>query len=38
MKDFSVARLFSFKNEVFDEIKNAKYNVLEGMVYRMQLT
>ena len=38
IKDFSLSSLDTFKNEILEELKNAKYNVLEVMVYRMQLT
>ena len=30
--------LGTFKNEVLEELENAKYNDLEHMVHRMQLT
>ena len=26
------------ENEIFEELKNAEYNVLEDLVYRFQLT
>ena len=36
--DMSSSNLDVFENEILEELKNAKYNALEYMVYRMQLT
>ena len=38
IKDYSLSSLDMFKNEILEEIKKAKYNDLEDLVYRMQLT
>ena len=38
INDYSLSKLGSFKNDILEEIKNVKYNDLEDMVYRFQLT
>ena len=38
MKDYSLSSLGMFKEEILEELKNDKYNDLEDMVYRLQLT
>ena len=38
IKDYSLSSLDVFKNEILGELKKAKYNDLEDLVYRMQLT
>ena len=38
MNDDSLSRLDTFKNEILEELRNAKYNELEDLVYRFQLT
>ena len=38
INDYSLSTLGTFKNEKYEQIKNAKYNDLEHMVCRMQLT
>ena len=38
LKDFSSSSLDTFKEEIFEELKNAKYNDLEDMVHRSQQT
>ena len=38
LTDFSLSSLDTFKNEISAELKNAKDNDFEDMVYRMQLT
>ena len=38
MKEYSSSSLGTFKGEILEKLKNAKYNDLEGIVYRMQLT
>ena len=38
IKDSSLSSLDTLKNEILEELKNAKYNEFEDMVYRMQLT
>ena len=38
MKDFSLSIFGTFKNEITEELKNAKHNHLEDMVNRTQLT
>ena len=38
IKDYSLSSLDMFKNEILEELKKAKYNDLEDMVYRFQLT
>ena len=37
IKDYSLSSLGMFKDEIFEEIKNVKYNDLEDLVYRFQL-
>ena len=38
INDFSLSSLGMFKDEILEELKNAKYNDLEDLVYRFQLT
>ena len=38
MNYFSLSSLDTFKNKFFDELKSAKDNDLEVLVYRLQLT
>ena len=38
LNDYSLSSLGTFKNEILEELKNVKYNDLEGLVYRFQLT
>ena len=38
IKDYSLSSLGTFKEEILEELKNVKYNDLEDMVYRFQLT
>ena len=38
IKDYSLSSLGMFKNEILEELKNAKFNDLEDMVYRFKLT
>ena len=38
LSDYSLSSLGTFKNEIVEELKNAKYNDLEDLVYRFQLT
>ena len=38
INDFSLSSFGTFKIETLEALKNAKYNDLEDMVYRMQLT
>ena len=38
INDCSISSLGTFKTEISEELKNVKYNDLEDMVYRMQLT
>ena len=38
IKDYSLSSLDMFKNEILEELKRVKYNDLEDMVYRFQLT
>ena len=38
IKDYSLSNLDMFKNEILEELKMIKYNDLEDLVYRMQLT
>ena len=38
INDYSLSSLDNFKNEIIQELKNAKYNDHEDMVYRFQLT
>ena len=38
INDFFQSSLDTCKKEILEEIKKAKYNVLEDMVYRRQLT
>ena len=38
IKDYSLSRFGTFKNETLEELKNVKYSDLEDMVYRFQLT
>ena len=38
INDYSLSSLDMFKNEILEDLKNAKYNDLEDMVYRFRLT
>ena len=38
INDYSLSSLGMFKDEILEELKNAKFNDLEDMVYRFQLT
>ena len=38
ISDYSTPSLDSFKKEILEEIKKAKYNLFEDLVYRFQLT
>ena len=38
LKAYSLSKFVTFKNEILEEIKNAKYNDLEDMVYGFHLT
>ena len=38
MNHFSLSSLGMFKDEILEQLKNVKYNDLEDMVYRFQLT
>ena len=38
MKDYSLFSVGMFEDEIVEELKNAKYNDREDMVYRFQLT
>ena len=38
IKDYSLSSLGMFKEEIFEELKKAKYNDLEDLVYRFRLT
>ena len=38
INDYSLSSLDTFKNEILEELKNVKYNDLEDLVYRSQLT
>ena len=38
LNDFSLSSLGMFKDEILEELKNVKYNDLEDLVYRFQLT
>ena len=38
VKDFSSTNLDTHKNEISRELKNADYNDLENIVYRIELT
>ena len=38
INDYSLSSLGMFKDEILEELKNAKYNDVEDMVYRFQLT
>ena len=38
INDYSLSRLGTFKNEKLGELKTAKYNDLEDMLQRFQLT
>ena len=38
IKDYSLSSLDMFKDEILEELKNARYNDLEDLVYRMRLT
>ena len=38
IKDYSLSSLGMFKDEILKELKNVKYNDLENLVYRFQLT
>ena len=38
INDYSLSSLGMFKDEIFEELKKAKYNDLEDLVYRFQLT
>ena len=37
-KEYKVSDFYTQKNEILEELKNVKYNDLEDLVYRMQLT
>ena len=37
ISDYSLSSLGTFKNEIHEQLKNAKYNDLEDLVYRFQL-
>ena len=37
-KEYKLSDFDTFKEEILEELKNAKYNDLEDMVYRFQLT
>ena len=37
-KEYKLSDFDTFKNEIVEELKNAKYNDLEDLVYRFQLT
>ena len=38
LNDYSLSSLGMFKDEILEELKNVKYNDLEDLVYRFQLT
>ena len=38
LNDYSLSNLGNFKNVILEELKNAKYNDLEDLVYKFQLT
>ena len=38
INDYSLSSLDMFKDEILEDLKNAKYNDLEDMVYRFRLT
>ena len=38
MKDYSLSSLGTFKEKILEELKNAKNDDVEDMVYRFQLT
>ena len=38
INDYSLSSLDMFKNEILEDLKNAKYNDLEDMAYRFRLT
>ena len=38
LKDYSLSSLDTFREEILEELKTAKYNDLEDLVYRFQLT
>ena len=38
INDYSLSSLSMFKDEILEDLKNAKFNDLEDMVYRFQLT
>ena len=38
INDYSLSNLSMFKDEILEDLKNAKFNDLEDMVYRFQLT
>ena len=38
INDYSLSSLGMFKDEILEELKNVKYNDLEDLVYRFQLT
>ena len=38
INDYSLSSLDTFREEILEELKNAKYDDLEDMVYRFQLT
>ena len=38
IKDYSISSLDMFKEEIFEELKKAKFNDLEDLVYRFRLT
>ena len=38
VKDFSSSDLDTFKNEIIEGLKSIKYDDLEDIVYRMELT
>ena len=38
IKDYSLSSFSMFKEEIFEELKKAKYNNLEDLVYRFRLT
>ena len=38
IKDYSLSSLRKFKNEILEDSEKAKYNDLEDVVYRFQLT
>ena len=38
INDYSLSSLGTFKDEILEDLKNAKFNDLQDMVYRFQLT